>query len=211
MLEYLKGGGGTEITTEVPLELGYPITDEIEAEAIADHMHDGRDRTYEDREAIVFLIPSPKGDYVWSEGSSGTYRFTGPHRHPMYTHRYAITSDYNRAWLPSSDVGGASRSADPSELTYLTEAPPDNSGGVSEAVSSTPPSISLSEIKEQVLIIYAHVHAGRDVPGYLQCVEDSFRYAARLKARPIEPTLIDREIPSGSARRLQALACSRPL
>ena len=95
VVEYLKGSGESEISAEVPLEMDYPITDELKAEAIADHMHDGRDRTYEDREAIVFLVPSLEGDYVWSEGSSGMYRFTGPHRYPMYTHQYAITSDYN--------------------------------------------------------------------------------------------------------------------
>lgn len=69
--------------------------------------------------------------------------------------------------------------------------------GVSGAVSSPVPSISLSEINRQVEMYDDLVYEGRDISGYLQCVEASFRHEARLKTRPIQPSVIDREIPSG--------------
>ena len=200
VVEYVKGSGDSEISAEVPLELEYVLTDRLRAEAIADHMHEVRDQTYEDREAIVFLVPSREGEYIWSEGSSAMYRFTGPHEFPMYTHQYTITSDYNRAWLPSTGGGGASGASgatDPTELTYMTGPPSGQAQGASGAVSSTAPSISLSEINRQVEMYDDLVYEGRDVTGYLQCVEDSFRHRAEIEARPIEPAVIDREILSG--------------
>ena len=197
VVEYLKGNADTEIAVEVPLELDYVITDVLKAESIADELHDGRDRTYEDREAIVFLIPSRQGEFVWSEGPSTMYRFTGPHEFPMYTNQYAITSDYNRAWLPATNVGGASGASDPTELTYLTGVPPAQSQGASGAVSSTPPSVSLSEINRQIEMHDNLLYDGRDIPGYVECIEASLRHAAEIKAQPRRQSIVEREIPSG--------------
>lgn len=200
VVEYLKGRGETEMDVEVPLKLDYILADPVKAEAIADHMHDGRDRTYEDREAIVFLLPSREGDYVWSEGTSTMYRFTAPHGHfgfPAYTHEYAITSDYNRAWLPSTDADGTSGTSDPTEITYLTGPPSSPAQGASGIVSPATPPISLAEINMQIEIIGALVHVGYDIPGFMECQRQAFRHSAEIREWPIRPHVVEREIPSG--------------
>ena len=196
VVEYLKGGGDTEMDVEVPLKLDHILTDPVKAEAMADHMHDGRDRTYENRDAIVFLLPAQEGDYVWSEGTLTMHRFTAPHGpfgFPAYMDEYAITSDYNRAWLPSADADGTSGTSDPTEITFLTGPPSE----LPQEGSGAAPSITLSEIKTQIEIIRALVQVGSDIPGFMECQRQAFRHSAEKREWPTRPHVVEREIPSG--------------
>ena len=176
VVEYLKGSGGEELTVRVlaasPQGGGSdyiispsgdsvirlsptPTPDANEALRMAQSKLAERDTRWDDREAIVFLRPSP----VSTE--SGVYEFTYRGDWSPGLHNYAITSDYsnsyvpNRAWLPgvapagNAPTGDATRDAAPassssSEPRYFTGAPavqPVQPGGV-VANSATPASLS---------------------------------------------------------------------
>ena len=165
VVEYLKGSGGEELTVRVlaasPQGGGSdyiispsgdsvirlsptPTPNANEALRMAQSKLAERDTRWDDREAIVFLRPSP----VSTE--SGVYEFTYRADWSPGLHNYAITSDYsnsyvpNRAWLPgvapagNAPTGDATRDAAPassssSEPRYFTGAPaaqPVQPGGV---------------------------------------------------------------------------------
>ena len=179
VVQYLKGSGGEELTVRVlaasPQGGGSdyiispsgdslirlsptPTPDANEALRTAQSRLAERDTRWDDREAIVFLRPSP----VSTE--SGVYEFTYRADWSPGLHNYAITSDYsnsyvpNRAWLPgvapagNAPTGDATRDAAPaspsssssSEPRYFTSAPAAQSvqTGGDVANSATPASLS---------------------------------------------------------------------
>ena len=147
VIEYLKGSGGNELTVRVlavnsiPASDGYiigaspsPTPDADAALRTAQARLAERDARWDDREAIVFLRPSPLAN------EPGVYEFTS--RAPTSTlDSYTIASDYensyapNRAWLPGvSAIGNAPTgdsatkdSSAPSEPRYFTRAPANES------------------------------------------------------------------------------------
>ena len=180
-IEYLKGSGGSELTVKVPAIQWPDLSDRESAQAQAASMFPLHDARWNDREAIIFLeaksvlygFPMPKG-----ASDEVSYRFRGPREDVVDIHEYAITSDYNKAWLPASAPSGPSGATGSSEPEYLTESPQ----GVAGATSASAPSISLSEIKKRIKANNDLLTDGRDIPGYEFCVKLRFRTDARIRA-----------------------------
>ncbi len=202
VIEYLKGSGGDELTVRVLAEdvdpMRYvalavsaansrvaptPTPNPSIALMLAQAALNERDDRWDDREAIVFLRPSP----IVRE--SGVYEFANREGRTPGLYNYAITSDYensyfpNRAWLPAA----APVSSSSSEPRYLTAAPD----------SPSAPSISLTEIKALAAANADMMAKGKDIPGYEDCVRTRFEYDALYENRPPDMTFHEIRIPSG--------------
>ena len=210
VVEYLKGSGDAELTVRV-LATGrrdYIIAPNVNA-ALALMMAQSRlaerDTRWDDREAVVFLRPSP------ISAESGAYEFTHRGDWSPSLNDYAVTSDYdnsyvpNRAWLPAVALSGdaAARGASaPSEPRYLASLPAaqpaQTAGGVPDDYASpSATSISLSNVKALVAADEEMATKGKDVPGYEDCLKDKFKFDARYRRHPPETDFIERRIPSG--------------
>ena len=201
VMEYLKGSGGEELTGRVLAEdvdprryVGIaasraasnatppPTPNPSIALMLAQSALAERDTRWDDREAIVFLRPSPIA------GEAGVYEFANRSGRTPGLHNYAVSSDYensyipNRAWLPRA----APDSSSP-EPRYLAAAPD----------SPSAPVITLSEMKALVAADADMMAKGEGVPGYEDCVRTKFEYDALYKNRPPEMTFREIRIPSG--------------
>ena len=148
VVEYLKGSGDVELTVRV-VALGryeriiYPDENEALTLMIAQARLDERDTRWDDREAVVFLRPSP----ISAEAESGVYEFADRGDLSPGLYAYDIASSRNRAWLPAA----ASDSPSSSEPRYLAAAPgAQNGGAAAKSASQSATSISLSEMKALV-------------------------------------------------------------
>ena len=219
VVEYLKGSGDDELTVNLIAEspdgpfAGYhytgatpmPTPDAEEALRTAKSRLAQRDARWDNREALMFLNPST------IPGESGAYEFAGRYATTVL-YNYAVTSEYNRAWLPatapSSDaVADAAIDAalDSPEPHYLTGEPfdtaqPQARGAVAESVSppeSSAAVISLSEVKSLIEASEVMLAKGEGVPGYEDCVKEMFEFDADYKESRLDPYIIERHIPSG--------------
>ena len=198
VIEYLKGSGESELAVIVPWDGFDPIPDRRSAEVFAELMVDGRDRRWENREAVVFLRRSHTADQTTDPTGPMTYRFTGPTEYPVDVFQYEITSDYNRAWLPATDPSGVAGAVGSSEPAYFTEAPSAQSQGAAGFSSAGVPSIPLSEINRQIEWHKDLLYDGRDILGYADCLKHQFRFEAEIQAgRIFQRTLNERRIESG--------------
>ena len=204
VIEYLKGDGDTELTVEVPLdafnvsvERPSVSVDRPSAEATAEAMADARDRSWDGRESIVLLGPSNAGQ---AAGASGPmmHRFTGP-EYPVNIYQYAITSGYNRVWLPAADPSGSSGAVGSAEPEYLTGPPYAQSQGATGSSSANAPTISLSEINKRIKANDDLLAENRDVQGYEECIRGKFRYDAYVRNGHFKPFSVDANIPSGQS------------
>ena len=189
VMEYLKGSGDAELTVRVlaTSRRDYIIAPNANA-ALALMMAQSRlaerDARWDDREAVVFLRPSP------ISAESGAYEFTHRGDWSPSLNDYAVTSDYdnsyvpNRAWLPavapSGDAAGKGASA-PSEPRYLASVPAaqpaQTAGGVPDDYASpSATSISLSEMKALVAADEEMATKGKNVPGYEDCLKEKFEF-----------------------------------
>ena len=113
VVEYLKGSGDDELTVNLIAEspdgpfAGYhyagaspmPTPDAEKALQTAKSRLAQRDARWDNREALVFLNPST------IPGESGAYEFAGRYSTTVL-YDYAVTSEYNRAWLPATAPSG---------------------------------------------------------------------------------------------------------
>ena len=219
VVEYLKGSGDDELTVNLIAEspdgpfAGYhytgasptPTPDAEEALRTAKSRLAQRDARWDNREALIFLNPST------IPGESGAYEFTGRYT-TTALYNYAVTSEYNRAWLPATApskdaVADAAIDAalDSSEPHYLTGEPfdagqPQAPGAVAEFVSppeSSAAAISLSGIKSLIQANEVMLAKGEGVPGYEDCVKDKFKFDAMYKKYPPQMSFLERHISSG--------------
>ncbi len=200
-IEYLKGSGDNEFMVKVPV-VKWQVSDRDSAESLAEDAFDARDRSWDNREALVFLRAEPVLyglPPVTGASDQTTYQFIGPgfNEYPVDIHEYAIMSSYNRAWLPSSAPNGASGAVGSVEPEYFTEAPPSQSQGAAGVVSASAPTISLSEIKRRIKANDDLLTANRDVPGYEECIEWKLRHDAEIQSGHIRAFSVDASIPSG--------------
>ena len=220
VIEYLKGSGDDELTVRVlavnASTGGYhfqgaspsPTPDANEALRTAQTRLAERDARWDGLAAVVFLRPSPLAT------ESGIYEFTARTRATLDA--YAITSAYtyipNRAWLPGGVPSGKAAadavadSSSPSEPRYFTGAPSVPPGAVAtdafiaDALSSaspSAPSLALSEIKSLIATHEDMLAKNEGVPGYKECVKDSFEFDALYKEYPPEMSSAKHVIPSG--------------
>ena len=218
VVEYLKGSGDDELTVTLLAEspdgpfAGYhyagasPTPDAEEALRTAKSRLAQRDTRWDNREALIFLNPST------IPGESGAYEFAGRYATTVL-YNYAVTSEYNRAWLPASApsrdaVADAAIDAalDSAEPHYLTGEPfdtaqPQAPGVVAGSVSppeSSAAAISLSGIKSLIEANEAMLAKGEGVPGYEDCVKEMFEFDAALYSDDARlPNSLERYIPSG--------------
>ena len=220
IVEYLKGSGDDELTVNLIAEspdgpfAGYryvssasptPTPDAEDALRTAKSRLAQRDARWDNREALIFLNPST------IPGESGAYEFAGRHATTVL-YDYAITSEYNRAWLPATAPSkGAVADAvidsalASSEPHYLTGEPFDAGqlqapGVVAESVSppeSSAAAISLSGIKSLIQANEVMLAKGEGVPGYEECVKEMFEFNSTYKEALPDPYIIERHIPSG--------------
>jgi len=219
VVEYLKGSGDDELTVNLIAEspdgpfAGYhytgatpmPTPDAEEALRTAKSRLAQRDARLDNREALIFLNPST------IPGESGAYEFTGRYT-TTALYNYAVTSEYNRAWLPATApskdavVDAAIDAAlDSSEPHYLTGEPfdagqPQARGAVAESVSppeSSDAAISLSGIKSLIEANEVMLAKGEGVPGYEECVKEMFEFDSNYEEAHPDPYIIKRHIPSG--------------
>ena len=217
VVEYLKGSGDDELTVNLLAESPYGLDDEIyyDPESPTPDAEDAlrtaksrlaqRDARWDNREALVFLRPST------IPGESGAYEFTGRHS-PTLLYNHAVTSEYNRAWLPASASPGdavkdavADAALVSSEPQYLTGASfdtdqPQTQGLVLDSVSppeSSAATISLSEIESLIETIEDMMAKGEGIPGYEECVRDKFEFDSLYKEFPRQMSFLERHISSG--------------
>ena len=188
VIEYLKGLGGAQVKG---IAYGYPITGRHtvraatreEAAELAHRLLDGRDKRWDDREAIVFLreppiyFVGPHGDHYWL-GELEVYE--GSNR------QVTVASDEARAWLPDAspsatstvarqgDAGGDAENPD-AEQRFLLEDPVDISGGVSgsspdSAEAPAAESITLSTLKAKIAAFEAEIAASSAPEAYRRCI-----------------------------------------
>lgn len=196
VVEYLKGDGAAEIDVEVPQDALISTNDRQAAEVTAEVIFEARDRNWDSREAIVLLRSPQTGEASGASGATTAmaHRFAGPREEPVNIYEYAITSGYNRAWLPSvADLGGASGS---SEIEYLTGLP-GQTAGASGAAGAGEPSVTLSEINRLIGLYAALLSEGRDMPGYEFCLQQGLRDEAYARQGHFRPSQHVREILSG--------------
>ena len=210
VVEYLKGSGEDELTVNLIAEspdgpfAGYryassasPTPNAEDALRTAKSRLAQRDARWDNREALVFLNPST------IPGESGAYEFAGRYSTTVL-YDYAITSEYNRAWLPASAPSGDAALAS-SEPHYLTGEPfdagqPQAPGVVAESVSppeSSAGAISLSGIKSLIQANEVMLAKGEGVPGYEECVKDKFKFDSLYKESPPQMSFLERHISSG--------------
>ena len=114
VVEYLKGSGEDDLTVNLIAEspdgpfAGYhyassasptPTPNAEDALRTARSRLAQRDARWDNREALIFLNPST------IPGESGAYEFAGRYSTTVL-YNYAITSEYNRAWLPATAPSG---------------------------------------------------------------------------------------------------------
>ena len=201
-IEYLKGTGNTELTVKVPVMTGRTSPGKEIAQQWASNYLSVRDTQWDSREAVIFLndnaVLYESSD---SEDSSGqipkTYQFMGPHKFTVDINTYAITSGYNRAWLPATTSDAASGVSGSTEMWYFTQAPPAHSQGVSGAASTDTPSISLSELKGKIKANNDLMAKGKDIVGFEECIQWSLSDATIRQHLPLSPSSDTRSIQSG--------------
>ena len=205
VLEYLKGSGGGELSVKVPVEkigtswLQYMSADSEEALGIAEAHFVVRDARWDNREAIVFLKskPAPPPE----QGASGasvndSLQFTDVGASSSNIFRYSISSDMNKAWLPTTNANAATGAADSDQTRYFTAEPPQSSGATGASASSAS-SISLANIKELITANDALLERNQAVPYFEECVRDKFRFTAVYKTGSYMETRYETEIASG--------------
>ena len=204
VMEYLKGSGGSELTVKVPVRK-WNVSDGESAQRLAESAFAARDVSWDNREALIFLeSESVLYGLPPVAGASGqaSYQFTGPHEDPVDINEYAITSSYSKAWLPSIASGGAKGTSGTDDRRYITEATLQQAKGAAGASSASPPAISLSEIKRRIKANDDLLAAGRDISGYVECVQSKHRYEALIQdgQAPAQNPLTEVRIQSGQPR-----------
>ena len=163
--EYLKGSGPAELVAVAPYcgsqtwAQGTGMTDTVA-------LHD---TSWDDRGAIVFLN-QVRGRYSFRGFASGE-------------NHYQVSSRHAKEWLPEavpSQTRGT-RGTSGTDTLYLLDAPASSSSGVagsSSASAGTPPTISLSALKNLVAGITSELSAATTTQ-HVQCIE-RYYYHDRL-------------------------------
>lgn len=155
VIEYLKGGGGNEISVEWPFAGRHTFVTEEEALDALMLGLDQRDTALEKRDAVVFLQMAEQRGVIGATGA--IYRFT-----TFASNDYTLDGN-NKPWLPSNQaVSGALDETD-EQISYLLEA--NAVGG-----NSNSGTITLSELRAKVDSIVAILNEGEGIEGYDECV-----------------------------------------
>lgn len=199
VIEYLRGGGPEEITVRYRSNDAY-LTEE-EAWGIAKRSFEFRNASWDDREAVLFLIGQNQSGVSGASGQQPqTFQF------PTWAwgeFQYTVDT-LNRVWLPSAQASGAAgQSADEEARSYLTGNSAGDAGGVTGS-GETSSRISLAELRSKITAASADLLAGREIEGYEECLDRKFayeqdRHAEAIRGESSQQYEVREEIESGAA------------
>ena len=190
--EYVKGSGSSEIEVVVRPRHTHPT--EAEARNLADWLLSQRNTTWDDRQALLFLIRVTRDSYRdWYDlptGASGsgkstsvdTFGFAQLGNNVQSVWDYAIDT-MSRVWLPSSsttDTSASGDSVDTEPMEFITD-----------GAASPHPVISLASLRSQKETLETTLKAGEGIEGYAACIAGKLAREQHRRANPDWPTPTD--------------------
>ena len=149
--EYLSGNGSNNITALWVYLM--PFATRQEAEAAAPSAVAGRDTTWDDREAILFLEEDHRSG-IFSASVQGVNDY--------YMLEMSLHSRISKQWLPSAGTTGT---GDDQEFLLAVPVP-----GV------TTPVITLGELKSRISVVNDELNAGDGSDAYKTCISRKYRH-----------------------------------
>ena len=190
--EYVKGSGSSEIEVVVRPRHTHPT--EAEARDLADWLLSQRNTTWDNRQALLFLIRVTRDSYRdWYDlptGASGsgkstsvdTFGFAQLGNNVQSVWDYAIDT-MSRVWLPSSsttDTSVSGDSVDTEPMEFITD-----------GAASPHPVISLASLRSQKETLETTLKAGEGIEGYAACIAGKLAREQHRRANPDWPTPTD--------------------
>ena len=174
--QYLKGSGGSSITT-LWVD-GYPFDTRQEAEDAAPGVVASRDTTWDDREAVLFF----SSEYYYEPFSvsvQGNHEhflaIGGDHSRDMYTQdSYSLHDRHSKLWLPTAGTAGTGDSQE-----FLLVVP-------EEGVIT--PTITVGELKSRIAAMNVELNVGDGSVGYRQCLSKKYRHMRIEEFRATQPS-----------------------
>ena len=188
--EYLRGSGPTQISVVVRDENTYAT--DAEAQSRAQEQLQWRTTTWDDRQGVLFLRTGRthqsggvRGDT--GQGSPATaFEFTLSNPVVQTPWDYSIDT-LSRAWLPSSDSGGATGASGTQVQEFITD-----------GTASPPSVISLADLRTKITELKTTLAAGAGVEGFRECIGSKIYRERHRRARPWTPVRYQAMLASGS-------------
>ncbi len=189
--EYVKGSGLSEIVVVVRPRHTHPT--EAEARDLADWLLSQRNTTWDNRQALLFLIRVTRDLYRdWYDLPTGapssgdstsvdTFGFAQLGNNVQSVWDYAIDT-LSRVWLPSSSTAGVSTSNTES-MEFITD-----------GATSPHSVISLADLRAQKEELEATLKAGEGIEGYAACIALKLANEQHRRANPDWPTPTDEKM-----------------
>ena len=172
------------------------IWDRLEwAQSSAQVLVDSRPKTWDSREALIFVRSNEKLSYSWIPEKE-YFMFVIPYSSAA-ADEYMIDNEKNKVWLPEHLSTGTRVEAGTDSQLFLT-GPPDE--GTSK-ISTKAPTISLGDVKKLISDLNTELRKSDNIERYRECLQDRSRSrreqtAAASASRPT-PTPIDHRLTSG--------------
>ena len=188
VLEYLKGGGPTEIKVLATDGTAEYLT-VAEAEAAGSDILALRDTRWDDREAIVMVAKSRALPKTLTDAD----RYgIGYGKLSRGGETYTVSSKWGPNWLPgaaapATDSDGVSRAVE-GEQSFLVEAPPEPASGHTRSAGAR--TITTGGLNAIIRKLQAEIDAGGGVPGYEECIQKKYYWQFRVDN---DPTPISRQ------------------
>ena len=179
IVKYLKGNGPETVNIDVVRCCGRSLWHKSKESAIEDakNWDSNRDKTWDNRSALVFLYKASEGRRQIADNPEH-YEFTAPFSYG-YAHRVFLDSGENRAWLPSqarSTVASGQSVTD--EMLFLTEVPVGVEGSVGRSESTVSVGKVRSIIDEQNLATSSNTA----VTDYKRCIAQVLSWKRQKQA-----------------------------
>ena len=180
-LEYLKGSGAGQITALVDYP-GREYESSADALAQARVLLQGRDTTWDGREAVLFLMSEYEA--LPSTKQAGRYWLGNVYSYasPSEDH-YSISSRVNKDWLPEALGTQSGATGSEGEKHFLTDVPSDGGAGGSVGQGIEQPSMALSALKVRIAEIEAEVAMGGGSDEYRECIYLQYEWEREVRHR----------------------------
>ncbi len=185
--EYIKGSGANTIRVVVrPRQFGgvrYPeplpwFATTEDAQRIADVWMVNRNASWDDRQALLYLIPDTKEWYSDSYDVPNVTPAPAAYAFPVWDSRDQPVWDYTidtvrRVWLPANS---ATVPSDPDDIEFITDG------------EETPhPTISLEDFRARKNALDAMLRAGEGIEGYEGCIRSKLHWEQAVRENPDHP------------------------
>ena len=178
--EYIKGSGADNIRVVVR-PIRQLLNNTEDAQFVADVRLTGRNASWDDRQALLYLIHDTEEGYSQSYRVPNVSPTPGAYAFPVWdwdTHGLRVW-DYTidtvrRVWLPANS---ATVPSDPDDIEFITDG------------EETPhPTISLADFRARMNALDATLQAGEGIEGYEGCISTKLyreQYAREHPERPM--------------------------